>query len=54
MAKKIKIEKNQVGKIYKNENPGKKELAATATICYLTLGKNRKEQLYILNVFLKI
>ena len=39
MAKKNKTRKNQVGKNLKNENLRKKELAATAAICYLTLGK---------------
>ena len=55
----LKIENDQknknrkkTGRIFfeKNENFGKKELAATATICYLTLGKI-KEKLYIFNFF---
>ena len=40
MTKKINIEKKTGRKKkFKNENLGKKELAATATIGYLTLGK---------------
>ena len=51
MNKKIKIEKKKSKKIKKTENLGKNELAQTATTCYLTLGKNIKEKLYILNFF---
>ena len=50
-AKKIKIEKKKSKKIKKHENLGKNELAQAATTCYLTLGKNIKEKLYILNFF---
>ena len=52
MTKKIKIEKKKIKKKLKNtENLGKTELAQAATTCYLTLGKNIKEKLYILNFF---
>ena len=37
----------------KTENLGKNELALAATTCYLTLGKNIKEKLYILSFFWK-
>ena len=45
--------KNVENKILKNENLRKNELAQAATTCYLTLGKNIKEKLYILNFFWK-
>ena len=53
MTKKIKIEKKKKSrkKIKNTENLGKKELAQTATTCYLILRKNIKEKLYILNFF---
>ena len=51
MNKKIKIEKKKSKTIKKNGNIGKNELAQAATTCYLTLGKNIKEKLYILNFF---
>ena len=44
LPKKYKSKKN-VEK--KTENLGKNELAQAATTCYLTLGKNIKEKLYI-------
>ena len=51
IAKKIKTEKKKSKKLKKHENFGKNELAQAATTCYLTLGKNIKEKLYILNFF---
>ena len=46
-AKKIKTGKKTKNNLKKNENLGKNELAQAATTCYLTLGKNIKEKLYI-------
>ncbi len=51
MTKKIKSKKKNRKKLRKTENLGKNELAQAATTCYLTLGKNIKEKLYILNFF---
>ena len=52
MNKKIKIEKKKSrNELKKSENLGKNELALAATTCYLTLGKNIKEKLYISNFF---